>query len=65
MGLLDFDDEEIMRKSGIRRAPRRSVDTHTEEENFLALQNHGLTINSEDFSDSPFADRRPLDAEKA
>ena len=63
MGLLDFDDEKILRESGIRksgRQPSRRDAVLDDEERFAALQNLGHEENSKDFSDSPFADRKKL-----
>lgn len=62
MGLLDFDDNEILKG---RKMPtdrhwrdRRRAESELEE-NFSDLQNLGHEENSKDFSDSPFADRKP------
>lgn len=59
MGILDFDDNEILRKSGITKRRAKHHDHASEsEDNFEVLQNLGHAPNSEDFADSPFADRR-------
>lgn len=66
MGLLDFDDQEILSKQGLvpRDKPwyerRRKEDEF--EDNFAKLQNAGHIENSADFADSAFADRKPEDA---
>lgn len=62
MGLLDFDDKEIMKGRNLPTdrnwRDRRRAENELEE-NFAALQNLGRKENSENFSDSPFADRTP------
>ncbi len=61
MGLLDFDDEEIMKGfvPAIAQKKSRKKDFDPDE-NFGDLQKIGHEPNSEDFSDSPFADRKPI-----
>ena len=55
MGLLDDNDVPPF----VRRGARRVQDSTAEADaNFEQLQNLGYKENSEDFSDSPFADRR-------
>lgn len=57
MGLLDFDKTykpPFKPSWGMVSKDIRKVDS-----NFFDLQNLGRTEVSEDFSDSPFADRRP------
>lgn len=58
--LLDFDDDEIL--AG-RRLPKNNYDAAVDRDNFEELQNFGHKRNSADFSDSPFADRRPRSVE--
>lgn len=61
MGLLDFDDEEILRSRPVfKRRTREEVRREEDhlDENFGALQTLGHEENSADFSDSMFADRR-------
>lgn len=55
MGLLDFDDTYVPPFS-----PKRTDRTPNIEENFAALQNLGHEKMSEDFEDSPHADRKPI-----
>lgn len=66
-GLLDFDDDEIMRSSGLINRPKRSMRRESEiefEDRFAELQNLGHKENSKDFEDSAFADRAPLQHEE-
>ena len=61
MGLLDYDDWEILKQAGILkggRKPMRSNAIREDEQRFADLQNLGHKENSADFSDSPFADRK-------
>lgn len=62
MGLLDFDDEAILKRFGKRAKYKweRQQDEKFLEDNFSTLQNLGRKENSEDFSDSPFADRKEV-----
>lgn len=62
MGLLDFDDEAILKRFGKRTKYKweRQQDEKFLEDNFSTLQNLGRKENSEDFSDSPFADRKEV-----
>jgi hypothetical protein len=55
MGLLDFNDDEILAERRLPAYGRRVRDV----DNFEELQNLGHYENSTDFSDSPFADRQP------
>lgn len=55
MGLLDFNDDEIL--AG-RKLPNNDHNRRKSYDNFEELQNLGHKQNSEDFSDSPFADRK-------
>lgn len=68
MGLLDFDDREILKNAGIMKADdskyrRRRAEVEMEN-NFTELQNLGHHEQSADFSDSPHADRIPLKEEE-
>lgn len=54
MGLLDFDDHYVA-----PYRPKRG-DTDMKSDNFEELQNLGRKKVSEDFEDSPHADRKPL-----
>lgn len=58
MGLLDFDDNEIMKG---RRMPRDRFwrERRKLENNFEELQLLGSKKQSQDFEDSKFADRQP------
>ena len=60
MGLLDFDDKEILKKRGIMPANRPKWQRRKMEDNFEELQPIGHGRNSMDFEDSPFADRQKL-----
>ncbi len=63
MGILDFDNDEILAQHGIIPAKKNmhfKRDSQLEE-NFEALQDMGRKENSKDFSDSPHADRAPED----
>jgi hypothetical protein len=66
MGLLDFDDDEIMkgRKLPTRGRWRNSEHEFEPDRNFSELQNLGHKENSADFEDSPFADRQPKQEEE-
>jgi hypothetical protein len=55
MGLLDDDVRPPMPARGKWYGPARGFQVN---ENFEDLQNLGHKENSQDFSDSPFADRR-------
>lgn len=55
MGLLDFDDHYKPPFSPPRAEKKRS-----EEENLSELNNLGRKHVSEDFEDSPHADRKPV-----
>lgn len=61
MGLLDFDDEKILKSRTMPayvpkwRLHKKDAEL---EENFHALQNLGHSEQSADFSDSAFADRQ-------
>lgn len=63
MGLLDFDDEKILKSRTMPayvpkwRLHKKDAEL---EENFNALQNLGHSEQSADFSDSAFADRKKL-----
>ncbi len=66
MGLLDFDDKEIMRGfvPAIKSPKPRKRPDFEPDENFGALQQMGTHEQSADFADSPFADRRPVTEEE-
>lgn len=56
MGLLDFDDKEILK--GIVPADRPAWERRKFQNNFEDLQQLDRNENSADFADSRFADRR-------
>jgi hypothetical protein len=59
MGLLDDDVPPMLPSKGKWRPDSRAFEP---ESNFADLQNLGHERNSDDFRDSPFADRKPEDA---
>lgn len=60
MGLLDFDNEKVLAQRRVPARGRYYRDGFKPEDNFTELQLLDTKVQSEDFSDSPFADRRPL-----
>lgn len=58
MGLLDFDDNEIL-KGRTMPTDRHWRDRRRAENNFEDLQLLGSKEQSQDFEDSAFADRQP------
>lgn len=66
MGLLDFDDEKILRGRKMRTTGQYNFSSRgfEPEPNFADLQKLGHEKQSEDFEDSPFADRKPKEEEK-
>lgn len=65
MGLLDFDDHYVPPFTPSRSKINEAKDRRAGilKDNFQELQNMGHREMSEDFEDSPHADRKPLTEE--